>query len=152
MDLKVLYDNDTIVPGLVRACLPWGLTIDDVVGYLRDHPTLHVDDIIRRILLDPKWPRGTRGDYEDLAACLFTAEATFRAVAQICATTLRPVLRVADRNDRTRVPVELSLHRMFDNQLGRPNVPGFKDARRVPGPLRNVQIDLTSTADDDDAV
>jgi len=51
VDLEVLYDNDTIAPGLPRPRLPWGVQIRDVVRYLREHPTEHVDDIIRRALL-----------------------------------------------------------------------------------------------------
>jgi len=118
-----------------------------VVRYLREHPTEHVNEILRRALLDPSHPRGTLRDHAEMANCLYMAEATFRQVSQICVTHMRPAQRYPDRNHPTRVRLEGDVSRLFNNQLDRPNVPAFTDFRRVSGPLRPLQVDLT--ADDD---
>jgi len=141
VDLEVLYDNDTIAPGLPRPRLPWGVCIRDVVKYLREHPDEHVDDIIRQALISPAHPRGTQRDHAELATCLYIAEATMREVSRICVQHMRPALRHADRNHPTRVRLEGEVSRMLQNQLNRPNIPSFTDLRHVPGPLRPPQVD-----------
>jgi len=54
----VLYTPE-IAPGILPATLPWGLTIKDIVQALLDHPTLHVKDILREMLLPPRYPGTT---------------------------------------------------------------------------------------------
>jgi len=65
VDLEVLYTPE-IAPGILRATLPWGLTIKDIVQALIDHPTLHVDDLLREMLLHPHYPGTTMRDFQAL--------------------------------------------------------------------------------------
>jgi len=62
VDLEVLYTAD-IAPGILPVTLPWGLTIKDIVQALLDHPTLHVDDILRKMLLHPHYPGTTMREF-----------------------------------------------------------------------------------------
>jgi len=86
-DLKVLYSRE-IVPGIEPEALPWGLTIVDIVQYLLDFPTLHVDDVLRRILLDPRYPRGTQRDFANLSTVTRTAQDVLRNVASRCVRSM----------------------------------------------------------------
>jgi len=65
-DLEILYSRE-IAPGLDPQTLPWGLAIVDVVQYLFDHPTLHVYDVLRQILPDPRYPKGTQRVFLNLS-------------------------------------------------------------------------------------
>jgi len=52
VNLEVLYTPE-IAPGILPATPLWGLTIKDIVQALLDYRTLHIDDILREMLLHP---------------------------------------------------------------------------------------------------
>jgi len=147
-DLEILYSRE-VAPGLEPATLPWGLSIGDIVQYLLDFPTLHVDDVLRRILLDPRYPRGTQRNFANLSTVIHTAQNVLRNVAQRCVTSMQPVCHILDRNDRMRAQVEDSVTRMLDTRMQpvRPSLPSrtFSDCLDPSNP---PVVDLTKTPDD----
>jgi len=137
-DLEILYSRDVAL-GLEPATLLWGLSIGDIVQYLLDFPTLHVDNVLRRILLDPRYPRGTQRHFFNRSTVIHTAQDVLRNVAQRCVTSIKPVRHILDRSDRTRAQVKNSVAHMLDAQAARTIIPTF-----VNPPV----VDLTETPDD----
>jgi len=122
VDLEVLYTPE-IAPGILPATLPWGLTIKDIVQTLLDHPTLHVDDILREMLLHPHYPQTTMRNFQTLSTIARTAQDVLREVGQRCVTSMLPVRLIQDRNDPTRGQVEDSITGMLGAQAARTDVP-----------------------------
>jgi len=81
-DLEILYSSD-VAPG-IGPSPTWGPTIDQIVKFLLDQPTLHVDDALRQMLLDPRYPRGTHRDFEALSLRTRTAQDAIRNLCQRC--------------------------------------------------------------------
>jgi len=114
----------------------------------QDHPTLDVNDVLRRILFDPRYPQGTQHDYANLLSVLRTAQDVLRDNARRCVTTMQPVYDMQDRNDPPRVQVVNSITYMLYAQASRTEIPTFEDAFRVSGPLNPPLIDLIETSND----
>jgi len=73
VDLEVLYSPE-IAPGILPVALLWGLTIRDIVQALLDHPTVHVDDILREMLLHPRLPGTTMRQFQALSTVARAAQ------------------------------------------------------------------------------
>jgi len=103
-------------PGLVRTSLPWGLTVKGVVQYFLNIPTVHVDDVLRQMLISPTYLRDTQRDFANVYAFMRTTQEVLRNVASHCITAMVLVYHLEDRNDSTRVQVENSVRAMMDAQ------------------------------------
>jgi len=139
----VLYTPE-IAPGILPATLPWGLMIKDIVLALLDHPTLHVDDILREMLLHPHYPRTTMRKFQALSTVARTAQDVLREVGQPCVTSMLPVRLIQDRNDPTRGQVEDSITGMLMAQAARTHVPTLVDMARLRGPFNPPVVDQTT--------
>jgi len=143
LDLELLYDNEEIAPGLVRTSSPWGVTVQGVVEYLLDNPTVHVDDVLRQMLISSTYPRGTQRDYANVSAFMWTTQEVLRNVASRRISAMLPVYHLDDRNDRTRVQVENSVAAMMGT---RPTAGTGADIPDVP--IHLLVVDLIDTPDD----
>jgi len=143
VDLEVLYTPE-IAPSILPATPLWGLTIKDIVQALLDHPTLHVDDILREMLLHPFYPSTTMREFQALSTIAGTAQNVLREVGQRCVTSMLPVRLIQDRNDTTRVQVEDSITGMLGAQAARTDVPTLVDMARLRGPFNPPVVDLTT--------
>jgi len=146
VDLELLYTLK-IAPGILPATLPWGLTINDIVQTLLDHPTLHVDDILREMLRHPFYPGTTMREFQTLSTIARMAQDVLKKVGQQCVTSMLPVRLIQDRNDTTRVQVEDSITGMLGAEAARTDVFTLVDMARLRGPFNPPIVDLTT--DDD---
>jgi len=81
VDLDLLYDSEEVAPSLLRSSLPWGLMVHSVVQYFLDNPMVHVDDVLRQMLINPRYPRGTQRDYAIVSDFMRTTQEVLRNVA-----------------------------------------------------------------------
>jgi len=143
VDLEVLYSPE-IAPGILPVTLPWGLTIRDIVQALLDHPTVHVDDILREMLLHPRYPGTTMSQFQALSTVARAAQDVLREVGQRCVTSMLPVRLIQDRNDPTRGQVEDMITGMMGAQAARTDIPTLVNMDRLRGPFQTPVVDLTT--------
>jgi len=116
-----------------------GLTINDIVQALLDHPTLHVDDILREMLLHPRYPVTTMREFQALSTIARTAQDVLREVGQRCVTSM-----LQDQNDPTRGQVEGDITGMLGAQAARTDVPTLVDMVQLRGPFNPPVVDLAT--------